>query len=155
MSDPRETELSDLIKDAGLGWLVQDRQNAAGLLRQIDAASAEYASRYSSAENLWEACRSSPKPMQAFLQALAAGVSPLMLAMVARILLRDAWVMKVSFEFASRRAVALHVEIEDADGGRQSFDSSEVWDAEVLRHFGLMKVGDKPVIHGYYAAKLR
>jgi hypothetical protein len=75
--------------------------------------------------------------------------------MVARILLRDAWVKKVDFEFTSRQGVALHVEIEDAHGGRQSFDSNELWDAEVLRHFGLMKVGDKPVIHGYYAAKLR
>ncbi len=155
MSDSRGQELSDLLKDAGLGWLVKDVQNADGLLQVIDAASAVYAARFASAENLWDACKAAPEVMRAFLQALAAGVSPPLLAMVARILLHDAWVMKVDFAFASHRDIALHVEIEDLEGGRQSFHSREVWDAEVLRHFGLMKVGDKPVIHGYYAAKLR
>ncbi len=120
----------------------------------MEEAAREYGRRFRTQVDLLAACKMMPEKMRAFLQTLAAGVSPSLLAMVARIVLREARVTGVRFEVASGRSSSLHVEIEDPDGGVQSFDSSEIWDAEVLRHFGLMRIGDTPLISGYYAAKV-
>ena len=140
---------------AGVGWLVVDPRNAGGLLLRLDEAAAEYSSRFRTRVDLLAACKAMPEKMQALLQNLGAGVSPSMLAMVARILLREAAVLAVRFDYASHLdSVALHVEIYDPDQGPQSFDSTDVWDAQVLRHFGLLMIGDKPSIAGYYAAKM-
>ncbi|GEM_PF-5044288 len=154
MSEAREQELSDLLVNAGVGWLVADPRNAPGLLQRLDEAATEYNSRFKTRADLLAACRMMPEKMRAFLQALMAGVSPCLLAMVARILLREASVIGLRFEVVSHRSAALHIEIQDPDMGQQSFDSTDIWDAEVLRHFGLMKLGDEPIIAGYYAAKM-
>ena len=36
-------------------------------------------------------------------------------------------------------------------GHTSRFESDDLWDAEFLRHLGLLKVSGRPVIDGYYA----
>ena len=155
MSEVREQELSHLLVQAGVGWLVRDPRNATGLLQHLDQAAEEYNRRFRTRADLLAACKAMPEKMRAFLQNLGAGVTPPILAMVARIVLRDAEVLAVRFEFASRQdSLSLHVEIHDPECGAQNFDSTDIWDAQVLRHFGLLMVGHKPAIAGYYAANM-
>jgi hypothetical protein len=46
----------------------------------------------------------------------------------------------------------LRVVLEHNVTGQQlEFSSNVVWDAEVLRHLGIMTMGKKPILHGFYA----
>jgi hypothetical protein len=57
----------------------------------------------------------------------------------------------VRYEYDARRRSELVVEVEFPSGEQGTFKSAELWDAEVLRHFGFMKMGGRPIIDGYYA----
>ncbi len=67
--------------------------------------------------------------------------------------LDGAQVIAVRYEYVHRQISHLTVSIEFDSGENATFESGELWDAEALRHFGLMKMGEKPVIDGYYAFK--
>ncbi len=151
MTDSRQRDLCELLERGGLAWLVRDADSAPHQMERVMEAEKEYEARFGGRVDLLAACKAIPDKMRAWPQALAAGVCPGLLAMVARVLLHDAWVVHVRFEFESRKSVRLEIAIEDREAGVQRFESTEIWDAEVLRHFGLMKVGEKPIIDGYYA----
>lgn len=154
MSEGREADLARLLDGAGLGWLGRsDASAVSGLLGELDKAGAEYQSRFGTRVDLLAACNARPEDTRALLQALAASVSPPLLAMVARVLLRKAEVVEVRFDFVSQRSSRLHLVVADPEGARHEFDSDRLWDVEVLRHFGLMMVDGKPAIDGFYAAR--
>jgi hypothetical protein len=66
-------------------------------------------------------------------------------------ILDGAQVKAIRFEYRLKACAHLEVDVEYDSGERATFKSDNLWDAEALRHFGLMKMGDKPVIDGYYA----
>jgi len=157
MSSDRPAELVELLEQAQLGWALRcsdatPRSEAERLLARVDEAAQAYEERFGARVDLLAACRAKPEEMRAFLQTLTAGVSAPFLAMVAGIVLRDARVAAVRFELVARASVSLSVELEEG-GERRLFESNDLWDAQVLRHFGLMKAGNKPVIDGYYASR--
>ena len=157
MSSDRPAQLSELLEQAQLGWALRSsdgtpRSEAERLLARVDEAARAYEERFGAHVDLLAACRAKPEEMRAFLQTLTAGVSPAFLAMVAGIVLRDARVAAVRFELVARASVSISVELEEG-GERRLFESNDLWDAQVLRHFGLMKAGNQPVIDGYYASR--
>ena len=153
MSTEREETLSKLLEENGLTWALAGDAGAAGrILGVLEATASEYRTHFGSDVDLLAAARAKPDEMRAFLQTLTAGVSPAFLALVARILLRGAKVVCVRFEFEARKTLSLHVEIADPDGRRYAFDSTDLWDVQILRHLGLMKAGGVPFIDGYYAS---
>lgn len=154
MTEPREREFADVLERSGTGWRAQDGPSAGRLLEHLEKAAEEYNSRFQARVDLLAACNAMPEKMRAFLQAIMYGVSPGLLAMVARILLREASVVRLRLDVVSHRSAELHIEIKDPDVGETTFDSTDIWDAEVIRHFGLMQLGDKPIIAGYYASQV-
>ena len=65
-------------------------------------------------------------------------------------ILDGAQVKAIRFDSASGRA-HLEVDVEYDSGEAATFTSDNLYDAEALRHFGLMKMGEAPVMDGYYA----
>jgi hypothetical protein len=66
-------------------------------------------------------------------------------------LLEGGHVKAIRFEYERKRHAHLEIEVETESGESACFQSNELWDAEVLRHFGLAKLSGAPVIDGYYA----
>lgn len=84
------------------------------------------------------------------VQTFASPMTTPMRAMVLCIL-EGAQVQRIGFDYSLKQRANIQVELEFESGERASFSSADVWDAEVLRHFGLMKIDAAPVIDGYYA----
>lgn len=154
MSSERAQELEAELGAANLGWALKgDPAALERILGRLDDSSREYERRFGTPVDLHAACRAESAKMRAFLQTLAAGVSPGFLAMVARVLLRGAEVAELHVDFISLKSMALRVVLKDPDGRRHAFESTELWDAQVLHHFGLMEAGAAPVIDGYYSMR--
>ena len=64
--------------------------------------------------------------------------------------LAGASIERVRFEYKSQQKSALEITVEFPTGLGATFTSNDIYDAEVLRHIGLMKLGEAPVIDGYY-----
>jgi hypothetical protein len=65
--------------------------------------------------------------------------------------LEGAQVMSIRFSYEFRRSVQLDIAVGFPGAEQVSFSSTNLWDVEAIRHFGLMKMGNAPVIDGYYA----
>jgi hypothetical protein len=65
--------------------------------------------------------------------------------------LDSAQVKAIRFEYRFKALAHIEIDVEYDSGEEATFKSDNLWDAEVLRHFGLMKMGKAPVIDGYYA----
>jgi hypothetical protein len=65
--------------------------------------------------------------------------------------LDGAQIKAIRFDYRFKARAHLEVDVEYESGENTTFTSDNVWDVEALRHFGLMKMGQAPVIDGYYA----
>lgn len=66
--------------------------------------------------------------------------------------LRGMDIAEVEFAYKLKRTVRLVIVLENPTTGQElRFESSAIWDAEVLRHVGITTLGKRPVLHGYYA----
>lgn len=147
-------EVAQLLEGAGVGWyLGSDReQRLAQVLDALRAVEACYARKLSQpvARPLLEQLRKEPASFKPFIQTFAAGMTSEMRTMVYCIL-SGASVERVRFDYEAERQATLSVELELPTGERPTFESSEIWDLEVLRHFGTAKKGGRPLIDGYFA----
>jgi hypothetical protein len=66
-------------------------------------------------------------------------------------ILDGAQVRAIRLDYKFKARSHLEVDVEYDSGEAATFASDDVYDAEALRHFGLMKMGKAPVIDGYYA----
>ena len=65
--------------------------------------------------------------------------------------LDGAQVKAIRFDYRFKARAHLEVDVEYDSGVAATFASDDVYDAEALRHFGLMKMGKAPIVDGYYA----
>ena len=143
-------DLETILSDSGAGWLLEtDRdERLAAIGSDIREVQAELGKLPASARV--GALRLTAPEMKPFIQCFAVPMTNRIRAMV-YCLLDGAELVELQFAYKRKRSVRLHAVVELADGHMEPFESHDLWDAEVLRHFGLMKMGDRPVIHGYYA----
>jgi hypothetical protein len=84
------------------------------------------------------------------VQTFAAPMTTPMRTMVFCVL-DGAQIKGIRFEYRFKAKAVLDVEVQFDSGEAATFSSDDLWDAEVLRHFGLMKLSGKPVVDGYFA----
>lgn len=140
---------------AGVGHLFREEREArvARALQDIEAVQAHYERKLSRRmqPSLLEQLEADPSAFKPLIQSFA---SPMTLEMRTMIycVLKGAAVEHVSYDYAAQSRSLLRVELElPSSGERVSFASDEVWDYEVLRHFGTAKKGGRPLIDGYWA----
>lgn len=145
-------DLEKVLSDAGVGWLLQtDRdERLAAIASDLRSVQAELSKLPAPTSARVGALRLSDPDMKPFIQCFAVPMTNRIRAMV-YCLLDGAELVELQFAYKRKSSVHLHAVIELADGHKEEFDSHDLWDAEVLRHFGLMKMGNRPLIHGYYA----
>ena len=76
-----------------------------------------------------------------------------MLVMVWRILHGDL-IQSIEMKYAQKSEFRLDVTLEDPESGQTSrYQSLDIDDAALVRHFGIMKMSDLPLFDGFYALR--
>jgi hypothetical protein len=141
---------------AGVGWVFDNADPnhaiAARVLeemraveRQYDDSVGEHSTTGLVARITADVARYAP-----LVQTFATPMSVTMRTMVLCVL-EGAQVRAINFAYELNKRARIEVRLELESGRQVDFVSDALWDAEVLRHFGLMQAGDAPVIDGYYA----
>ena len=154
MSDQDLTNLARLLHASGIGWLLQEDRDVR--LRQIAAEIAELSHELSrrlapaKIDALGEMLNE-PEALKPLVQMFASPTSCAMRAMVYCVL-RGMEISMIDFSYRLKRTVMLSVAVQnDVTGQELTFQSDLVWDVEILRHLGIMVMGKKPILHGFYA----
>jgi hypothetical protein len=140
---------------AGVGWLFKDDREGriAQLVQDIEAVQRHHEQKLSlrMQPSLLEQLEADAPSFKPLIQAFASPMTPEMRTMIYCVL-KGAAVERVSYDYTAQSRSLLQVELElPSSGQRVSFQSDEVWDYEVLRHFGTAKKGGRPLIDGYWA----
>lgn len=159
--------LQRLLRDSGLGWLLDGNappeQSLRFFVERLDRVAIEFRDRIGAAvrfdpQALQAEAASNPHKIKAFLQALGAGCTPPMMVMVWRIL-QGLEIRDVSMAYHARQDFRLAVRLLRPDDGRgaveEKYESADMSDAALLRHFGITTIGAKPLFDGFYPLRLR
>jgi hypothetical protein len=154
MRDEDLANIARLLEVSGIGWLLQEDRDVR--LRQIAAEitelSSELSRRLAPAKiDLLGEMLKEPEALKPLVQMFASPTSCVMRAMVYCVL-RGMEISAIDFSYRLKRTVTLTVSVQnDVTGQELTFESDLVWDAEILRHLGIMAMGKKPILHGFYA----
>ncbi|HRX87126.1 MAG TPA: hypothetical protein P5572_19035 [Phycisphaerae bacterium] len=167
MSSQQPDRFEEIIRNAGESWLIDSfasRDQALSHLRKrLTEVQACAASRGGSApasridEHVLIATYTTNRErVRAFLQALGTVSTPEMLLMVWRI--QEGWaIASASMEYVQEQNFQLCVQLAwpDRNLGPEDYKSNDIDDAALLRHLGILKIDDKPVLDGFYALSLQ
>jgi hypothetical protein len=169
MSDDDAEKLIRLFRDAGVQTSIDfwDKEEAKKQATQIlvenfQTASRDYDERFAAygapipplnLPNLEQLGKDNSHKLKAFLQALDSASTPAMLVMVWRVLHGDL-IKAIDMKCEYENEFHLLVILEDPQTGQISkYESHDIDDASLVRHFGTMKVSDKPLFDGFYALR--
>ena len=165
MSTVAPDAFESMIREAGEGHLIDwhaPRAEALACLRDCLRLADERAAQrlgvrapQLTPDRLEEEHRRNPHKVRAFLQVLKSA-SPEMLVMVWRILQGMA-VAGMELEYqadASRFRLCVRLSPPHQPDQLEEYESTDINDAVVLRHLGILKMDDRPVFDGFYALNL-
>jgi hypothetical protein len=154
MREEESAKLAALLEACGVGWLLtEDRDTRLSQIAlEIAQLTDELNQRLAPAEiNVFDEMMNESAALKPLVQMFASPTSRSMRAMVYCVL-RGMEIVAIDFSYRLKRSVALTVSVQyDISGQELTFTSDLVWDAEILRHLGIMMMGKKPILHGFYA----
>ncbi len=146
--------LRQLFDTAGVGWALREgvETEARRYVQEIQAVEAEYERLLSEpmASPLLDQLVEESEALTPLIQAFASPTSASIRVMIYCIL-KGAEIRRVRYDYELERHSQLTIDIELSDARTLRFESEDLWDAEVLRHFGMTKRGGRPILEGYYA----
>lgn len=163
MKTESEVKLAAMIRDAGLSALLDRGGGEDEKLHRwnesLTRAYETYAERYGAAssvvpalseENLLRERTRNPHRLKAFLQALGWEPGSDMLVMAWRILQGDK-INTVEMRYHQAKSFQLEVTLRDQGSSHiSSYESNDIDDAALLRHFGIAKKGGQPFFDGFH-----
>ncbi len=154
MDEENPTKLAALLETCGVGWLLAEDRDArlSQIALEIGQLSDELSRRLAPTKiDALGEMMSEPLALKPLIQMFASPTSCTMRAMVYCVL-RGMEIVAIDFRYQLKQTVDLTVSVQhDVSGQKLVFTSDLVWDAEILRHLGIMMMGKKPVLHGFYA----
>jgi hypothetical protein len=160
MSHATTDSFEQMIRDAGEGWLIDWHAPKTDThLRELLGRADEQARRRLATnaprltpEDLVREYRRNPHKVRAFLQILSSVASPDILVMAWRILEGMA-VAEIRMEYEAESKFRLYVKLAPPPGetASEEYESTDIDDAVVLRHLGIMKIDGRPLFDGFYA----
>lgn len=161
MTPQSPADLERLLRANSLGWMIdmyapKDRA-IPFMLEQLDGVMAEYRRRLGvqvalTPEALTAEAERNPHKVRAFLQALAATRSREMLVMVWRIL-QGLSIREVKMNYREQEVFSLVVVLarpRAEQDGLEQYDSGDISDAALVRHFGITTVDGRPLFDGFF-----
>jgi plasmid stabilization system protein ParE len=160
MNADKPDSLEAVIRDAGEGWIVDWFEPPSAAVKYLQdllgRANERICERFGSGEepitdaHIVREYRRSPHKIHAFIQALGATRSPDMLVMVWRIL-HGVQISSVNLNYRFENEFHLKVILGSREDSFEEYESNDIDDASLLRHFGIMKMSDRPIFDGFYA----
>ncbi len=166
MSQQPADVLERLLKSHDLGWMIDmyappDRA-ISKLLGRLTEVAVQYRSRvgvevsFAPDALAFEATRN-PQKVRAFLQALSSTHSPDMLVMVWRIL-QGLSIREVELTYREQDHFRFRVQLarpgDDVDSVEE-YQSHDINDATLIRHFGIAAIGGRPLFDGFFPLRLK
>jgi len=160
MIQERPKTLEALIRICQLDWMIDSSLHKRDVLPELrkvlEKAEKEARKRGHnlaiSEAALVGAFGKSPQPVKAFLEALASTRNPQMLAMAWRIIQGvDVVIESVQLDYSFMEKFNLRVTL---TGDKKPYETSEISDFALVRHFGYYTAEDAPVLSGFYALRL-
>jgi hypothetical protein len=157
--NPSADQLALLFETADVGWVFdkstsgeEPAATAARMLQEMALVDRVLASKIGALhpKPLVDAIFSDSARLRPLIQAFASPVTAEMRAMIYCVL-DGAEVVSIHLGYERKMRSGLRIVIEYESGLQAEFNSDDVWDFEVLRHFGTMKLWALPVVDGYYA----
>ena len=157
--------LEKLFLENNMGWMLEkpfEREYVIDSFREkLREASQEALARFGpgapqfTEESLVAEYQINPHKARAFLQGLIARMTAPMLVLSWRIL-QGMHVQEVEVSYRERATFKLRIVLNSpyGDGQEDIYESSDIWDASVLRHLGIAKVNGTPVFDGFIPLKL-
>ncbi len=162
MTSTQPASLEQLIRACGEGWIIDffspKDQAVESLRKALQDASAEAARRQLpiqfTEKMLLATYAEHASQVGAFIQAMGATRNPSMLVMAWRIM-QGMTVSRVDVSYQYEKHFALRITLTDPYGNQEEvYESRNINDAALLRHFGIMTMDGKPVFDGFYALKV-
>jgi hypothetical protein len=166
MSQSSSEVLETLLRENGLGWMIDmyapKEQAIPAFSELLDQVAREYralcgVSVSFSPQNLQAEAERNPHKVQAFLQLLRPNRSPAMLVMVWRVL-QGLRIREVTMNYRELDTFRLSFTLaRPGDSGQdqlETYETTDIGDAALLRHLGVTKVGGRPLFDGFYALRL-
>jgi hypothetical protein len=156
---PSADQLARLFETADVGWVFdpstfgeEPAATAARILHEMALVDRVLASKIGllHPKPVVDSIFSDSARLKPLIQAFASPVTAEMRAMIYCVL-DGAEVLSIQVTYERQAHADIRVVVEYESGLQAVFLSDDVWDFEVLRHFGTMKLGDRPVVDGYYA----
>jgi hypothetical protein len=164
MTPDSPTVLEHLLRDNGLGWMIDmftpPDSAIPHLLKQLNQVAAKYRDHIQvdvpfAPEALAAEAERNPHKVRAFLQALGTSRSADMLVMVWRIL-QGLSIRKVTMDYREQELFSLVVTLarpgEDQDD-LEEYRSSDINDAALVRNFGITTIDGRPLFDGYFSMR--
>jgi hypothetical protein len=166
MTQPSAQILEALLRTNGLGWMIDryaPKDQALPVYSDLlNRVANEYRSRFGievsfSPETLRVEAEKNPHKVQAFLQLLRPNRSPAMLVMVWRVL-QGLSIREVTMNYRALDSFRLKFTlarcIDNSKDQLETYESTDISDAALLRHLGVTKVGGRPLLDGFYPLRL-
>lgn len=165
MSNVVTDPLEQLFRQAGEEWLIdwyttrsQALQHLRRLLEQADQRAAQRFGSHAprlTAEALLQEQEANPHKVRALLQIMASVGSPDMLVMAWRIM-QGMNIDAMQMEYEQEKTFRLRIRLVSMDNAiqKEEYETTDIDDAVVLRHFGIMKMNDRPVFDGFYPLRV-
>ncbi len=160
MTDHETKDLEAIIRDLREGWLIDlfsPPSEAMSHIRRRLAEANQYAQeRYGntapelSEPAILEEYGRNPQRVRGILQILGASCTPEILVLVWR-LIQGSTIQTIEVHYGRQSTFRMRVVL---DGEDKPYTSEDINDFKVLRHVGIMKVGDAPVFDGFYPLRV-
>jgi len=155
--------LEKLLRENDLGWIidwfVQPGKAIPTLLGLLEATTKESRARFGAGgpqftvEILDNEFRQNPDKVRAFLQALGATRSPQMLVMIWRVL-QGMRVQAIDMTYRERESFHLRCVLNSPyEDKPEVYESTDIVDAMLLRHLGIIEMDNGPVFEGFYPSR--
>jgi hypothetical protein len=151
-----DVALAELLAKAGVGWLLEGKPTteqrviSKQIADEIRLVEAECRARLKRPIDLRDIMTTDVTTYTPLIQTFATPMTAPIRAMVYCVL-SGARIRRLSYAYEERQSSRLKVIVAFADDREHEFDSAEHWDAEVLHHFGIAKLGERPLLDGYFA----
>ncbi len=164
MSSKSNGVLEKLLRENDLGWIIDwyvpPGKAIPSLLRLLDSASKESRERFGdsgpqfSEQVLANESKQNPHKVKAFLQVFGATRSPHMLVMAWRIL-QGMRIQQIDMAYREKKSFHLRCVLNSPyEDKPEVYESSDIVDAMLLPHLGIMEMDTGPMFEGFYPLRL-
>jgi hypothetical protein len=165
MSTSEAASLEKLIRECDLDWMIDwyapQTEAIDFWLRFLAEVNLEFRRRFGdSAPQLCVGALATeygrnPLKIAAFLQAMSGMGSPQLLVMVWRITIQGLEIESVQMDYYARTSFSLRVKLRSpALPDPEIYESDDIADAKLIRHFGTLKSQGRPLFSGFYPLRL-